>query len=48
MVGREPRHNFPVEWAEEGLPGGQVQDEDSSKVDIKVWIEVRSEVRREV
>ena len=39
-----PYHNSAVEWAKEGLPGGQVQDEDSSKVEIKVQIEVRSEV----
>ena len=37
-------HNSPVEWAAQRLPGGQVQDEDSSKVEVKVQIEVRSEV----
>jgi len=36
VVGYGPRHNSPVEWVEEGLPGGQVQDEDSSKVEVKV------------
>jgi hypothetical protein len=37
-----------VEWAKEGLPGGQVQDKDSSKVEVRVEIEVRSEVCDEV
>jgi len=36
--------HFPVEWMNQGLPRGQVQDEDSSKVEVKVEIEVRSEV----
>jgi hypothetical protein len=43
-VALDEGHNSPVEWAEEGLPGGQVQDEDSSKVEAKVQVEVRSEV----
>ena len=41
-LGRE--HNSPMEWMNQGLPRGQVQDEDSSKVEVKVEIEVRSEV----
>jgi hypothetical protein len=37
-----------MEWVNQGLPPGQVQDEDSSKVEVKVQIEVRSEVRDKV
>jgi hypothetical protein len=41
-------HNSAVEWAKEGLPGGQVQDEDSSKVEVKVESEEQVEVQIEV
>jgi len=54
VVGEGQNHNSPMEWAEEGLPRGQVQDEDSSKVEVKVEgeeeveVEVESEEELEV
>ena len=43
VVRHSRNHNSPVEWANQGLLPGQVQDEDSSKVEVKVQIEVRNE-----
>jgi hypothetical protein len=39
-----PGYNSSMEWATQGLPRGRVQDEDSSKVEVKVQIEVRRKV----
>ena len=36
VVGYSPGHNSPVEWMNQGLPPGQVQDEDPSKVEAEV------------
>ena len=47
-VRRHDGHNSPVEWANHLLPGGQVQDEDSSKVEVKVESEEEVEVEVKV
>jgi len=39
-MGRGDNHYLPRGWANHLLPPGQVQNEDSSKVEIKVWNEV--------
>ena len=37
-------HNSPMEWANQGLPGGLQSNREKAKVEVEVQIEVRSEV----
>jgi hypothetical protein len=43
-VGRRARHDSPVQWAEEGLPGGL----QSSKEKAKVWVKFEGKEEVEV